>query len=509
MLATVNRPTDDGIQLPVTGRAAIYVRVSSHKQEDGTSLEVQLESCRCYCQANGLEVVAEFQDIQSGLVVDRPAYQQALQLAREGAISHLVVFRYDRSGRDDAEYMTMLRDFAKAGILLASASGESPDPLYQKLAGVLSWDESRRLSIRISGGKMKRHEEGKWNGKAVFGYDLVRLPRGGATLAPNPAQANLVTEMFRRYAAGRCSLMDLQRFLKESGVSRGRYGILYLLRNRTYLGEVPHGKDRRTSQFQAQRETTWTEGQHPALVDQETFDRVQERLDENRSRRRGGPRPQYLFSGLVVCGGCGHKYVGRTTKRVGDRMYVDYRCYRRSAFSDCAAPGVVDGKLREAVIPPLQAMLNRLSQAKVREMVREELAQLQAALQASNRQSKESLGQEKERLEARLSALEDSYLDRDITRDRYLLRRDEINIRLGEISAALIARPHRALPDMAQIIAIAESATIKDLEEPEWRDLIEIVIDRVVIEGQAPATVRVEWKPEFQELLAMVGSQPI
>ena len=151
MVSNLERPGTNG-HLPVGGRAAIYIRVSSHKQENGVSLEVQLEACRRYCEKAGLDVVAEFRDVESGLHVDRPQYQQALALARSKGFNQLVVYRYDRSGRDDAEFAGMLRDFAKLGIQLVSASGKSPDPLYQKLAGVLAWDESRRLSIRVSGG---------------------------------------------------------------------------------------------------------------------------------------------------------------------------------------------------------------------------------------------------------------------------------------------------------------------------------------------------------------------
>ena len=99
-----------------TGKALIYLRVSRREQEDGASLEVQLEACRRYCEAHGLEAVAELKDIGSGLNVDRPEYQRALKLAKDKAFDKLVVFRYDRSGRDDAEYAGMLKDFAKLGI---------------------------------------------------------------------------------------------------------------------------------------------------------------------------------------------------------------------------------------------------------------------------------------------------------------------------------------------------------------------------------------------------------
>ena len=174
-------------------------------------LDVQLETWRRFCENNGLVVVAEFRDIQSRLDIDRRQYQQALSLARVKGFGQIVVYRYDRSGRDDAEYFGMLKDFAKQGIQLVSASGESPDPLYQKLAGVLAWDESRRLSIRVTGSKMKRHEEGKWNGKPVFGYAIHQLRwdqqycpvcrengAGGCILVKKDSEAELVIPLDSR-----------------------------------------------------------------------------------------------------------------------------------------------------------------------------------------------------------------------------------------------------------------------------------------------------------------------
>jgi hypothetical protein len=44
MVSTLERPATNG-HLPVGGRAAIYIWVSSHKQENGASLDVQLVAC--------------------------------------------------------------------------------------------------------------------------------------------------------------------------------------------------------------------------------------------------------------------------------------------------------------------------------------------------------------------------------------------------------------------------------------------------------------------------------
>ena len=59
---------------PLAARAAIYLRVSSHKQENGASLAVQLETCLQCCENASLDVVAEFQDVMTGLRQDRPQY---------------------------------------------------------------------------------------------------------------------------------------------------------------------------------------------------------------------------------------------------------------------------------------------------------------------------------------------------------------------------------------------------------------------------------------------------
>ncbi|HZA24913.1 MAG TPA: recombinase zinc beta ribbon domain-containing protein, partial [Dehalococcoidia bacterium] len=370
-------------------------------------------------------------DVESGLHVDRAQYQQALALARAKGFDQLVVWRYDRSGRDDAEYMGMLRDFAKLGITLVSASGESPDPLYQKLAGVLAWDESRRVSIRVSGSKMKRHTEGKWNGKPVFGYSIHQLrddPRncevcrqhspGGCILVPNE-QAPLVTEMFQRYASGKHSLMDLRRFLNQFGVLKGRSGILYILTNRTYLGLAPHGRNVRSQFHPAPDQMDWSQGQHQPLTDYETFDRVQARLTDNRHRQRGGTSPCYLFSGMIYCGICGGKYGGRH----GDKSYNWYTCNRRIGFGDCQSHTIYESSIRDQVIPPIEKLLGKLNREDVRASVRAELVRQEEDAKSADVVTKLGAKETLERLEARLSNLEDAYLDGDIAKDRYRARR--------------------------------------------------------------------------------------
>jgi site-specific DNA recombinase len=494
MVTTIERPGTNG-HLPVDGKAVIYVRVSNAKQEDGASLEVQLETCRRYCEKSGLDVVAEFRDVESGLHVDRVQYQHALALARAKGFDQLVVWRYDRSGRDDAEYMTMLRDFAKQGITLVSASGESPDPLYQKLAGVLAWDESRRISIRVTGSKMLRFQDGKWSGKAVFGYSVQKLEGGGSTLVPSD-QAELVTEMFTRYATGKHSLNDLRRHLREAGILKSRYAILYALRNRTYLGEVPYGKHV-TSQFhESPQDITWGKGRHEPLIDTETFDKVQVLLSEHKSRQRGGTAPKYLFSGLVYCGSCGRKYTGRRTGNGRtEKRWNRYDCSRRNSVGDCQGHSITELRIKEVVIPPIENLLCKLNREDVRASVRAELVRQQEDAKSADVVTKLGAKETLERLEARLSSLEDAYLDGDITKDRYRARRDELTSQIKELESQLAARPHLALPDTEQLFALADALQGEALDDLEWRQVVEGTLDRVIINGR---DIQVQWKDTFK-----------
>src|SRR5436190_7411831 len=77
-------------RVPIVGKAAIYTRVSTDRQQDGASLDVQLEACRKYCETNGFHIVAEFRDVLSGLNPDRPKYRQAIQMAKSKAVDKLI-----------------------------------------------------------------------------------------------------------------------------------------------------------------------------------------------------------------------------------------------------------------------------------------------------------------------------------------------------------------------------------------------------------------------------------
>lgn len=506
MTTTLERPTSSHTLGSKVGKAAIYTRVSTNKQEEGASLRVQVEACQLYCEEHDLLVTGQFQDIQSGLDSSRPQYMAVVELARAKGIDKLVVWRLDRLGRDSAEYFPLLKEFRQLGVDVVSVTQPGQSEFMMGMMGIMAEEESRQLSVRVTAAKQRRAKEGKWGGVAPFGYKTEKHPSGGSVLVPNE-EAPLVTEMFRRYATGKHALTDLRGFLNERGVLKSRTAVWYIMTNPVYVGVIRHGRHSR-SQFHPKAEATQTEGEHAVLIDRDTFDRVQEKLSANKSRQRGGTAPKFLFSGLIYCAGCGHKFVGRRAVGRAGRRWVQYSCNRRTSFGDCKAHSIFETRIGDAVIPPIKALLASLSQEDVRTAVRQELARQQSASDGQAADSIGSLTDKRNKLDARLSRLEDAYLDGDIFKDRYFQKRDEILGQLAEIKEALAIRPRAAMPDLDQLFAIAESIAIETLDDLAWREIIEGMVDRVTVEGDGdgrknPPVIRVVWKPEYEPLIAM------
>jgi len=89
-----------------------------------------------------------------------------------------------------------------------------------------------------------------------------------------------------------------------------------------------------------------------------------------------------------------------------------YYCSRRTSAGDCKASGIAEPALREAVIGPLQDLLGRLrGETKTRTMIREELRRHQAAIDSKNDSERTDLEAARDRLSAKLTRIEDVYLD--------------------------------------------------------------------------------------------------
>lgn len=96
-------------------KIAIYCRVSTDQQE----LEQQIISCTKFCEYKQFEYTI-FKDIGSGKNMNRPQFLDMLNRIRKHEFGGIVVFRFDRLGRNAREVVTLFEEFETKGIQVFS-----------------------------------------------------------------------------------------------------------------------------------------------------------------------------------------------------------------------------------------------------------------------------------------------------------------------------------------------------------------------------------------------------
>lgn len=253
-------------------RAALYLRVSSREQEDGHSLDGQLEDCRRYCDAQGYRVVRIIREVGSGRDNERPGLHHVAALGCAGAFDVLVLWRRDRLGRDVVTNALVERDLRDAGARIEcvnSGPKERSDEteLMDGLADLLAQYESRRSGTRIRMGLHTAARKGIWPTKPPFGY---RRDPETDLLVIHPDEA---TRM--RAAFAEC-LLGANRHRIGIALGTSPWNAMARLRNPAYKGEAVYG------------------GQTiavPAIVSPEVWERAQAAIDQRYLTKGRRPAP--------------------------------------------------------------------------------------------------------------------------------------------------------------------------------------------------------------------------
>jgi site-specific DNA recombinase len=342
--------------------AAIYARVSSARQAKDETIGSQLSALREYAATSRLDVPEEWvfaDEGHSGATLARPGLEALRDLAAQGCLDVVLVYSPDRLARKFAYQALLTEELARCGVrveFVKGPRGDSPeDQLLIQFQGMFAEYEKAQIMERYRRGKAHRAKAGSVNvlSGAPFGYRYIRkTPESGASYEVVPHEAALVTEMFRRYADDGAAIADLRCWLTAEGV-RTRTGkdrwdrsvIWGMLRNPAYAGTAVFGKTQavhepaglnRTARLagrtvprqvrtQDRPREEWTRIPVPALVDEDTFDRAQQRLEDNKRFASRNTKVPSLLQGLAACASCGYGYY-RTSATTARRKIYYYRC---------------------------------------------------------------------------------------------------------------------------------------------------------------------------------------
>jgi DNA invertase Pin-like site-specific DNA recombinase len=325
---------------PTPIRCAIYTRKSSEEGLDQAynSLAAQRDACAAYVLSQAGEgwtlTSGGYDDGGfSGGTLDRPALQRLLADIGSGRIDVVVVYKVDRLTRsltDFAKIVEVLDRHGASFVSVTQAFNTTTSMGRLTLNVLLSFAQFERevTGERIRDKLAASKKLGMWMGGNVpLGYRPNER-----TLEIEPEEAETVRMIFRRYLA-LGSVHRLRHELAEAGVVskpwvtragkvRGgrplhRGALFHLLRNRTYLGEVPHKGQSYP-------------GRHPPVIDGATFEAVQAKLDEtavvlrpDRPTRAPRPHSGAPLKGLIF-DGSGARMSPVSARRKGGATYRYY-----------------------------------------------------------------------------------------------------------------------------------------------------------------------------------------
>jgi site-specific DNA recombinase len=322
---------------PKLQRCAIYTRKSTeHGLElEFNSLDAQRDACEAYIKSQasqGWKALPQHYDdpAYSGGNLDRPALKKLLADIEARRID-VVVYKIDRLTRSLADFAKLVEAFDARSISFVAVTQQFNTTTSMgrlTLNVLLSFAQFERelSSERVRDKIAASRRKGKWTGGTVpLGYDAK-----DKKFVVNKTEAETVRLIFRRYLElGSFSKLvaDLDRSgivtkTRSTKVAKYRGGIpftygplAYFLKNRVYIGEVHHGGK-------------WFEGEHEAIVDRATFDRVQQLL----ATKSKGRRAKRSESGALLMGKLYDDKGNLMSPSFSTKNGVRYRFYISSAL---------------------------------------------------------------------------------------------------------------------------------------------------------------------------------
>ena len=301
-------------------KGVIYARYSSDNQRD-ESIEGQIRENRVYAERKGIEIVGTYIDRAYSARTDkRPEYQRMIKDSAKRKFDVVIVWKLDRFARnrfDSAKYKAALK---KNDVKVISATEPiSDDPVGILVEGMLEANAeyySANLAENVNRGMEENALKGIFNGGVVpLGYTLDYEKH----FQIDPITAPAVLEMFTMYAEG-TPMKQIADYLNAMGIRSARgtpvniNGVTRMLHNRKYIGEYC---------FQE----TVTPDAIPAIIPQELFERVQERLAlTKKAPAKNKAEDEYLLTTKLICGDCERMMVGESGTSHTGETYRYYKC---------------------------------------------------------------------------------------------------------------------------------------------------------------------------------------
>ena len=315
-------------------RVAIYVRVSTDKDDQINSFHSQIKYFIDYVESNDkweIHKVYCDEGVSGTNTEKRSGFNEMIKDALNGEIDLILtkeVSRFARNTIDTLKYVRLLRDknvyikFMLDGIDTSQVDGE----LRLTIMSAIAQEESRKISERVKWGQKRQMEKGVVFGRSLLGYRVL-----GGKLYKVEDEAEIVRLIFHKYVfegKGTCVIaselndMNITTYGK-SGTWSGSM-VLKVLKNEKYVGDLCQKKTWTKSYLDHKKRYNYGEEDkvyiknhhsHIAIISRDIWDKAQIRVNNT---SRGKRNKSYYYSGKIFCGCCKDKFIPRVRK---NRVY--------------------------------------------------------------------------------------------------------------------------------------------------------------------------------------------
>jgi DNA invertase Pin-like site-specific DNA recombinase len=318
--------------------AAIYCRLSRDDGFEGESNSIgnQRDMLLKYCEDNGFPVYKTYSDDgYSGTTFERPSFKEMIADIEYGKVNIVIVKDLSRLGRNNAVVAHYTELYFPQNNVRFIAVNDAIDTFRGEneimgFKSILNEYYARDISKKVRSSKRTSAIKGDFIGsRAPYGYK--KDPMNKNRLIPDEYTSNIVKRIFLLAASG-VTPMQIKTILTNDKImfptaylhsQTGQYGSAYntdfpyvwkkatitqILTNRVYIGDTVSGKQRVKSFKWRKLENVppdeWiiTSGTHEAIIDRETWERVQEILSVRRSPNTCSI--ENIFVGKLICSNC-------------------------------------------------------------------------------------------------------------------------------------------------------------------------------------------------------------
>ena len=375
-----------------TYRAAIYCRLSKDDDLQGESASIanQRDMLEQYCEKQGWEVVAVYQDDGfTGLNMERPDLKRMLKAIERRQINLVITKDLSRLGRNYLQTGYLIEDFFPRNGVRYIAMNDGIDTMRENndiapFKNILNEMYSKDISKKVHSSYLLKAQKGEFTGcVAPFGYR--KDPDNKNHLLVDEETAPIVRQLFAWALEGHgpnfirrrleeqkmpCpTWWNRQRGLRNTFTKwekqdpeKGRYiwdftVIKDILTNPVYTGAIASQKKEyrfKIGTIGEKKPEDWivVEGQHQPIVDRSSFEIVQEKLRSRQRPRQNGEVS--LFAGLLKCGECGKALTIRATNAKHPQQIYACKTYNAYGKNHCTQHRVEYDVLYDLVLHKIQ-----------------------------------------------------------------------------------------------------------------------------------------------------------